>query len=67
VAGPATAPPGQLGAGAQALTHVADETSADIVVHYVPNAGGAVFAGYAICGVNGCPNILVRRGRSGLS
>jgi len=46
--------------GAISLTYVADETSADIVVHYVPNAGGAVFAGYAICGANGCPNILVR-------
>jgi hypothetical protein len=26
----------------------------------VPHAGGAVFAGYAICGAKGCPNILVR-------
>jgi hypothetical protein len=34
--------------------------SADIVVHYVPHAGGVVFAGYAICGAMGCPNILVR-------
>jgi predicted Zn-dependent protease len=34
--------------------------SADIVVHYVPHAGGVVFAGYAICGANGCSNILVR-------
>jgi hypothetical protein len=33
---------------------------ADIVVHYVPTAGGSVFAGYAICGVASCPNILVR-------
>lgn len=33
---------------------------ADIVVHYVPKAGGVVFGGYAICGDHGCPNILVR-------
>jgi hypothetical protein len=33
--------------------------SADIVVHYVPHAGGVVFAGYAICGANGCGNIIV--------
>jgi hypothetical protein len=33
--------------------------SADIVVHYVPHAGGAVFAGYAICGANGCGNVIV--------
>ena len=36
------------------------QQAADIVVHYVPKAGGVVFAGYAICGVGGCPNILVR-------
>ena len=36
------------------------QQSADIVLHYVPTAGGAVFAGYAICGADGCPNILVR-------
>jgi predicted Zn-dependent protease len=34
--------------------------AADIVVHYVPTAGGTVFGGYAICGVGRCPNILVR-------
>jgi hypothetical protein len=33
---------------------------ADIVVHYVPTAGGVVFGGYAICGDHKCPNILVR-------
>jgi hypothetical protein len=33
---------------------------ADIVVHYNPTAGGAVFGGYAICGANYCPNIIVR-------
>src|SRR5688572_6753546 len=33
---------------------------ADIVVHYVPTAGGVVFGGYALCGGHGCPNILVR-------
>ena len=36
------------------------QQGADIVVHYVPTAGGAVFGGYAICGDHGCPNILVR-------
>ena len=34
--------------------------AADIVVHYVPTAGGTVFGGFAVCGVGGCPNILVR-------
>ena len=34
--------------------------AADIVVHYVPTAGGVVFGGYALCGDHGCPNILVR-------
>jgi hypothetical protein len=34
--------------------------AADIVVHYVPTAGGVVFGGYAICGAHNCPNILVR-------
>jgi hypothetical protein len=34
--------------------------AADIVVHYVPTAGGVVFGGYAICGAHKCPNILVR-------
>lgn len=33
--------------------------SADIVLHYVPHAGGAVFAGYAICGANSCGNIIM--------
>ncbi|HSL41979.1 MAG TPA: M57 family metalloprotease [Anaerolineales bacterium] len=47
------------------LTNVTDtgnnaQQEADIVLHYVPTAGGAVFAGYAICGAQGCPNILVR-------
>jgi hypothetical protein len=46
------------------LTDVTDDPtnpqSADIVLHYVPYAGGSAFAGYALCGANGCPNILVR-------
>jgi hypothetical protein len=46
------------------LTNVTDTTlneqQADIVIHYVPTAGGSVFAGYALCGVGDCPNILVR-------
>ena len=32
----------------------------DIIVHYVPTAGGVVFDGYAICGRHKCNNILVR-------
>jgi hypothetical protein len=41
------------------LTQVDSRQEADIVVHYVPHAGGAVFAGYALCGAHHCPNILV--------
>jgi hypothetical protein len=36
------------------------QQAADIVVHYVPTAGGVVFGGYALCGDHGCPNIIVR-------
>ena len=51
--------------GAITLTDVtvergSQQRAADIVVHYVPKAGGVVFGGYAICGEHGCPNILVR-------
>jgi hypothetical protein len=43
------------------LTDIGDSRlGADIVVHYNPTAGGAVFGGYAICGANHCPNIIVR-------
>lgn len=50
--------------GAITLTDVtvsqgSQQKAADIVVHYVPHAGGAVFAGFAVCGEHGCPNILV--------
>jgi hypothetical protein len=38
----------------------AKRKTADIVVHYVPTAGGVVFGGYAICGDHKCPNIIVR-------
>jgi predicted Zn-dependent protease len=41
-------------------TQPSEQRPADIVVHYVPTAGGVVFGGYAICGEHGCPNILVR-------
>lgn len=42
------------------ITHeVTAKHKADIVVHYVPHAGGVVFAGYAICGDHKCPNIIV--------
>src|SRR5918993_1520918 len=41
-------------------TQASAQQAADIVVHFVPKAGGVVFGGYAICGAHGCPNILVR-------
>lgn len=41
------------------LTQVDRRQDADIVVHYVPHAGGAVFSGYAQCGAHKCPNIIV--------
>jgi hypothetical protein len=41
-------------------TQPSEQRAADIVVHFVPKAGGVVFGGYAICGAHGCPNILVR-------
>ena len=34
--------------------------NADIVVHYVPRAGGRVWGGYSVCGDHGCPNVIVR-------
>lgn len=34
--------------------------SADIVVHYVPRAGGIVWGGSAVCGVQKCLNVIVR-------
>jgi hypothetical protein len=51
--------------GAITLTDVtgsqpSEQRAADIVVHYVPTAGGLVFAGFSVCGANGCPNVLVR-------
>ena len=46
--------------GLISLTEVDSRQAADIVVHYVPTAGGVAFGGYAICGAHGCPNILVR-------
>jgi hypothetical protein len=48
--------------GLISLTDVTDSkkaSKADITLHYVPHAGGVVFAGYAICGAKDCPNILV--------
>ena len=46
------------------LTDVTDTAltphQADIVVHYVPNAGGIVWGGYAQCGAHRCNNIIVR-------
>ena len=48
--------------GQISLTYIgsAPRRTADIVVHYVPTAGGTVFGGYAICGAGQCPNIIVR-------
>lgn len=50
--------------GAITLTNVtgthASKQKADIVLHYVPTAGGASFDGYAVCGAKDCPNIMVR-------
>jgi hypothetical protein len=46
------------------LTDVTGTTQAshkaDIVLHYVPTAGGVVFGGYAICGDHKCNNVIVR-------
>lgn len=46
------------------LTDVTDKAQtpqrADIVVHYVPHAGGIVWGGFAQCGDHRCNNILVR-------
>jgi hypothetical protein len=46
------------------LTDVTDTLrpahKADIVLHYVPRAGGTVFGGYAICGNHKCNNVIVR-------
>ncbi len=41
-------------------SRASEQQAADIVVHYVPRAGGVSFGGYAICGDHGCPNVLVR-------
>jgi hypothetical protein len=49
--------------GAITLTDVTGTRAArtaDIYVHYVPYAGGSVFGGMAVCGVGGCPNVIVR-------
>jgi predicted Zn-dependent protease len=46
------------------LTDVTDQSTAkhkaDIVLHYNPTAGGTVFGGFAVCGANSCPNVIVR-------
>jgi hypothetical protein len=46
------------------LTDVTDTARnpqrADIVVHYVPNAGGSQWGGYAVCGARRCNNVIVR-------
>ena len=46
------------------LTDVTDtariQQRADVVVHYVPKAGGIRFTGVANCGVQNCLNLMVR-------
>jgi hypothetical protein len=42
------------------VTGTVQAQSADITVHYVPYGGGNVFGGMAVCGVGGCPNVIVR-------
>jgi hypothetical protein len=46
------------------LTDITDTAQnahrADIVVHYVPNAGGVQWSGVALCGDHTCPNVMVR-------
>jgi hypothetical protein len=42
------------------VTEQGTRRGVDIIVHYVPTAGGVVFGGYALCGAKHCPNILVR-------
>jgi hypothetical protein len=50
--------------GAITLTDVTETARnpqrADIVVHYVPHAGGSQWGGYAVCGAKRCNNIIVR-------
>ena len=50
--------------GAITLTDVTNtlvsKQKADIVLHYVPTAGGPSFDGYTVCGDHGCPNVLVK-------
>ena len=36
------------------------QRAADIVVHYIPRAGGVNFGGYAVCGARDCPNVMIR-------
>ena len=50
--------------GAITLTDVTgtgtnNQQAADMVVHYVPHAGGAAFSGIALCGRHDCGNIIV--------
>lgn len=46
--------------GAITLTEVDRRQAADIVVHFVPTAGGVVFGGVALCGKGRCQNVIVR-------
>lgn len=49
------------------MTEVSGRRNADIVVHFVPRAGGAVFSGIALCHKGACQNVIIgNEGPSGL-
>lgn len=49
------------------LTQVTSRRKADIVLHFVPRAGGAVFRGIALCHKGACQNVIVsHEGPAGL-
>lgn len=48
------------------VTNTARGRSADIVVHYVPKAGGFSWGGTAVCGYQKCSNVLLRSDLIGL-
>jgi hypothetical protein len=49
------------------LTQVTSRRDADIVVHFVPHAGGVAFGGIALCHKGACQNVIVAsQGPAGL-
>jgi hypothetical protein len=42
------------------VTHLQRSGNPDIILHYVPHAGGVVWGGLAVCGVQKCRNVIVR-------